>query len=420
MENPTHVVAMEHKISPLLRPLLLMTAMFAAMGGPALAPALPFIKASYHGLPDIEFWTKWLVGISGLFAAVGAPLFGWLSDNWGRRRALLLALVMWALSGASGMLEQPFWTLLAGRAALGLSLGGLLAANTALIADSFDHLERRRMMGVQSTCTSLGVIFSLVISGLLADLHWHWCFSIYLLAFLALPIGLATPTPPPATTESNDKVPSPFVGSFMLVSLYALLGMAAFNVIPTQIPFFLKAQGDFAAKHLGLTLTVMPVVSGITARFYASISRRFTFWNMFVLAGLLMLAGFALIGISTNTVEAVAGMALVGAGIGTSMPHVNVVMATIIPPRSVGRALGALAGCKFFGLFISPLIMQPVLAASGYRDMFLFAGGLLFSGALLLALAGPKIHARDVSNGRCLADSRPTAPPQHPRKENDA
>jgi MFS family permease len=97
-------------------------------------------------------------------------------------------------------------------------------------------------------------------------------------------------------------------------------------------------------------------------------------------------------------------MALVGIGIGISMPHVNVVMATIIPPRSVGRALGFLAGCKFLGLFASPLIMQPVLAASGYRDMFRFAGVLLFLGAVLLAVAGPRFHARDVRNGRCLTD----------------
>jgi MFS family permease len=395
---------MKDKLSPLLRPLLLITAMFAAMGGPALAPALPEIKATYHAIPDIEFWTKWLVGISGLFAAIGAPLFGWLSDNWGRRRSLVLALAGWGVFGGSGMIEQPFWMLLMGRAGLGLSLGGLLAANTALIAESFGSMERRRMMGLQSTCTSLGVIFSLIISGWLAELHWHWCFSLYLLALVALPLALLTPTPKASPAPTGERPPSPFVGSFLLITLFALLGMAAFNVIPTQIPFFLKQEGDYAARHLGMALTIMPIVSGITARFYATISRSTGLWNLFLMGGGFLMAGFFAISFSHGSTLSLTGMALVGIGIGISMPHVNVVMATIIPPRSVGRALGFLAGCKFLGLFASPLIMQPVLAASGYRDMFRFAGVLLFLGAVLLAVAGPRFHARDVRNGRCLTD----------------
>ena len=58
-------------IARTLQIVLLFTAMFSSMGGPALAPALPSIKATFATLPDIEFWTKALVAITGLFSALG-------------------------------------------------------------------------------------------------------------------------------------------------------------------------------------------------------------------------------------------------------------------------------------------------------------------------------------------------------------
>lgn len=396
---------MNRQISPLLKPLLLSTAMFAAMGGPALAPALPAIKEAYHEIPNIEFWTKWLVGISGLFAAMGAPLFGWLSDNWDRRKALILGLGMWGVFGSSGMFDQPFWTLLAARAALGLSLGGLLAANSALIAGSFKSVERRRMMGVQSTCTSTGVIFALAVSGFLANLHWQWSFALYLSALVILPLALGAPAPPAKTHEqSKSKAASPFSSSFLLVCLFAVMGMAAFNIIPTQIPFFLQQEHYFASAHIGLVLTILPITSGITGSMYAFISQRFTLWNLFILSGALMFLGFGLVSISATPLMIILGLGMVGVGIGISMPHVNVIISTIIPGRAVGRALGILAGCKFFGLFVSPLIMQPALAVWGYRGMFFFGGALLLVVALILIIIGPVVLARDVAAGRCIPE----------------
>jgi len=83
--------------------------MFAAMGGPALAPALPAIKEACHEIPNIEFWTKSLVGISGLFAAMGAPLFGWLSDNWDRRKALILGLAVCSSLAAHYCFLSPYF-----------------------------------------------------------------------------------------------------------------------------------------------------------------------------------------------------------------------------------------------------------------------------------------------------------------------
>lgn len=373
----------------LLQTLLLCTAMFSAMGGPALAPALPAIQAAYHDIPNIEFWTKALVAISGLFAALGAPLFGWLSDNWGRRRSLILALAAWGLSGASGMLDQPFWTLLAGRAFLGLSLGGLLASNSAMIADCFINREQRSMMGLQSTFSSMGIIFALIVSGLLAELHWQWPFALFLSAFLVLPLTIAAPKGGNNPTADLAAKPGlPFSAPFLLVCLFGFMGMTAFNIIPTQLPFYLKQQGMHAASNIGMLLAVLPVTAAIAGRLYGRISMRFTLWNMFLFSGALMLTGFSLIAISRGMAGTIAGLAFVGMGFGTAMPHVNVVMATIIGAEARGQAMGFLTSSKFLGLFASPFLMQPVLAWFGYAPMFLFAGALLMLSALLISVLG--------------------------------
>jgi MFS family permease len=375
-----------------LRIALLVTAMFAVMGGPVLAPALPAIKAAYHTTPDIEFWAKTLIAITGLFSAIGAPLFGWISDRWSRKRTLILALICWGVSGSSGLVPQPFWMLLAGRGLFGLSLGGLLVANTALIAEHFDRDQRRHMMGLQSAFCSIGTVMSLVFSGWLADLHWRCVFGIFLTAFAVLPLVISCPESPerpstPRRTASSSRLPA----GLLLVYGYGVISLVGFAIIPTQFPFFAHGMGVQSASYMGLLIAVTPLTSALAGRIYARLSRD-SEWYFFLVAGSAFLVGFSTLALSTNLLTLILGLAGIGTGFGLTMPHLNILLTRIVHRESQGRAMGILASCKFMGQFLSPILLQPVLVHGGYRFLFLFSGSLMLVAAIVVWGMGKRIR----------------------------
>src|SRR5438874_1281764 len=88
----------------------------------ALAPALPAIARELHGLPV----TPWAVTAYLLAAALGLPVHGALGDLFGRKPALLLAILAFTVGSASAGWSRSMGELLAFRALQGLGGGGLL------------------------------------------------------------------------------------------------------------------------------------------------------------------------------------------------------------------------------------------------------------------------------------------------------
>jgi MFS family permease len=268
-----------------------------------------------------------------------------------------------------------------------------MASNTAIIADRFSADRQRHMMGLQSSFSSVGTVAALIVSGALADLHWHLSFCLFLAGFAILPFAFGlSETSPMDGTPDRRRASFPLSFGLILLCFFGFMSMFVFNVVPTQLPFFLKQTLHItAASRMGLILAMLPVSSAISGRFYARISRRFSLWNMFLFSGVAMLAGFGLLGLAKGDAVVVAGLMLIGLGFGTAFPHVNVVMAQVVPSAARGRAMGVMSSCKYLGLFASPVLLQPVLAGSSYRFTFYFAGCLLLLVALVIRVVGNRL-----------------------------
>lgn len=366
---------------------LLFTAMFASMGGPMLAPALPGIRDTYVEVPHIEFWCKKLIAVTSLFSAIGALLFGWISDRYGRHRALLSALLIWGVFGASGLIKQPFWTLFLGRAMLGLSAGGLVTANTTLIAASYAREQQQRMMGLQATFSSLGVVVALVLGGLLANIHWQWVFAIFLLAFVIYPFAVAIPTP---VSHEPVKESGSFGGVIwsrgLLLFLFGFVIMVGFNVVPTQMPFYLQEHGAHSPRAIGFLVAILPAASAVGGRLYASWSPRINPWRFFILIGVIMWTGFHAMGLWPGAINRALALVFIGLGAGLARPHVSIALLRYIPKEAQGRALGIMATSLMLGAFISPSVMEPILTRGGYIAMLRTAGWLMLVAALMVGV----------------------------------
>src|SRR6185295_15492898 len=97
-----------------------MVAMFlAAADQTILASALPTIASALDVVADLS----WVVVAYLLAATVAAPLYGYMGDRFGRRRALLGALAVFTLASCACAVAPSFWWLVAFRALQGLGGG---------------------------------------------------------------------------------------------------------------------------------------------------------------------------------------------------------------------------------------------------------------------------------------------------------
>ncbi len=154
----------------------------AAIDQTVVIPAVPAIAADLHGFNHLA----WIVSAYLLTATAATPMYGKLSDIYGRRALLLPAIALFVfasmLCGASQTLAQ----LIAARALQGLGGAGLMSMAQAAIADVVAPRERGRYQGYMAGAWGVASIAGPVLGGWMTDqFSWRYIF------WVNLPIGLA-------------------------------------------------------------------------------------------------------------------------------------------------------------------------------------------------------------------------------------
>ncbi len=148
----------------------IMVAMFlAAADQTILASALPTIASSLHGFADLS----WVVIAYLLAATIAAPLYGHLSDHFGRRRMLMTALALFTLASAACAFAPTLPALIVARALQGLGGGGLMTLAQALIGEHVPPRERGRFAGYFAVLFTLSSTAGPILGAYLTE-HFGW------------------------------------------------------------------------------------------------------------------------------------------------------------------------------------------------------------------------------------------------------
>ncbi|WP_444899898.1 MFS transporter [Microbulbifer sp. VAAC004] len=398
---PTREMA-ESAIPVPMRFTLLCLAALTIMSGATIAPSLPALEAHFAQHEDIALLSRLILSLPALMIALFAPIAGFISDRYGRRKLLLLAVTVYALAGISALLQESLVGLLASRILLGIAVAGTMTSVTALVGDYFSPIQRQTYMSQQGAFISLGGVVFLLAGGLLADLHWRAPFAIYAVALLLIPAVLRfLPEPKRNSIEplpNNVTNGNPDWPAFALLLGAALLNSLIFFLIPTQLPFLLKEIGADTPSLAGIAIAASNLMGALASLVFYPLARNYLGKSgVFVLGFTVMACGMGLIAEADSFNAIIMATAIYGCGMGTLIPHIFATGLESATPNIRGRISGALAASVFIGQFISPFISQPWIERFGLASGFSAASTtllLLASLALLLHWLKPKPSAK--------------------------
>jgi EmrB/QacA subfamily drug resistance transporter len=165
---------------------LMLGMLLAALDQTIVSTALPRIVRDLGGFQHYS----WVFSAYMLGATVTVPLYGKLSDIYGRRPFFLLGIMLFSTGSIISGLATSMGMLIAGRAIQGLGAGGLIPLAIAAIGDIIPPRRRGKWQGVTGAVFAASSVLGPATGGWLTDnASWRWCFFVNLpLAALALAV----------------------------------------------------------------------------------------------------------------------------------------------------------------------------------------------------------------------------------------
>jgi EmrB/QacA subfamily drug resistance transporter len=155
--------------------------LLAALDQTIVGTALPTIVGKLGG---IEHYS-WVVTAYLLASTASTPLYGKVSDLYGRRPVFLFAIVTFLVGSLLAGMSQNMVSLIAFRGIQGLGAGGLMTLAFTIISDAVSPRERGRYQGLFGAVFGLSSVAGPLAGGYFAEHDWRWIF------YINLPIGIA-------------------------------------------------------------------------------------------------------------------------------------------------------------------------------------------------------------------------------------
>ncbi|MBU3176004.1 MFS transporter [Clostridium estertheticum] len=160
----------------------LMVAMFlAAVEGTVVTTAIPTIVKDLNGFELIS----WVFSAYLLTSAISTPIYGKLSDLYGRKNVLSIGIAIFIVGSCLCGISQSMHQLIASRGVQGLGAGAIFTITYTIVGDIFTAKESTKIQGWISTVWGIASLAGPFLGGFLIEkISWNWIF------FINLPFGI--------------------------------------------------------------------------------------------------------------------------------------------------------------------------------------------------------------------------------------
>lgn len=432
-------------------------AMFlAALDQTIVGTAGPAMQRDLHIAPSLYPWitTAYLVA-----STVMVPIYGKLSDLFGRKPILLTGVVIFLLGSLACGVSQTTWALIASRAFQGVGSAALYTSAFAVVADIFAPAERGKYQGIFGAAFALSSVIGPLLGGFLTDtLSWHWVFFVNL-PLGAIAISFIVAKMPMLKRPRTTKPRIDWLGAFALLvavvpflvalslargagtTRWVLLGISVVGLIAflavegradeplldlrlfqnkifavgnlatfilgaaflgaiVFLPLFMVNVVGLSATAAGLTMT--PLTFGIVAGNIGSgqiVARVGKYRPLMIIGNLILLAGYALLAFTlrpdSTMGEVTVKMVVLGLGMGPSIPLYTLAIQNAVQPRELGVATASVTFFRQIGSTLGVTALGAVFALT-------LVSGLtaIYPGGALANVQAPVAHATPAEEGR--------------------
>ncbi|MCX6363482.1 MAG: MDR family MFS transporter [Actinobacteria bacterium] len=159
--------------------------LLSAVDQTVVGTAMPRIIADLNGLSHYA----WVATAYLLASTASMPIWGKLSDAFGRKRFFILGMAIFMIGSALCGQANGMTELIAFRALQGLGAGAMMPISQAIIGDIFPPAQRARWSGVLMSVFAVATIIGPLLGGWITDNYsWRWVF------YVNLPVGIAALT----------------------------------------------------------------------------------------------------------------------------------------------------------------------------------------------------------------------------------
>jgi multidrug resistance protein len=350
-------------------------------------PLLPFYALKLNASPEI---VGQLIASYSIAQLVAAPLWGRVSDRYGRRPALLIGLSASALAYVVFGLADSVWLLYLSRIVQGAG-GGTTGVAQAYVADTVTPGDRARALGWLSAATSAGVMvgpaigssaahFGQAAPGLIAAglciinviFAWKWLPESRKVSMASV-ARTARPLWYPAWMALRH--PTSSIGR--LLWIYGV-GMIAFSSMTSIMALYLGAEFAIDETTIGYIFLYVGVLSFVMRSLLLGpiVDRIGETWAMRIGTGLLVL-GLVLYPVPRDLWTLALVIPLVPIGTALLFPATTSLMSRYSEPAELGTTMGVAQTFAGLARVVAPLLATSLFQRLGHGWPFYVAGGFV-------------------------------------------